>query len=443
MIKIQDEIQIPLEIIDIIIDSLQVGVYVVDSSGKTLYVNKTYEDMSLLPRKELIGKRMDDLVKQKYFNASASLIVLKNKKPAITTFTTKTNRKLLSHGKPIFNKNQDLILVVNTVYDISSFDHYMNLVNIGDYGDYKGEIIARSSQMVSIINFASKLTNVDSTVLITGESGVGKEVLARLIHSLSIRKNKPFIKINCASIPENLIETELFGYEGGSFTGSNPKGKKGIFEAADQGTIFLDEIGELPVNVQAKLLQVLQDKQFTKVGAIRPNLVDVRIIAATNKNIEEMITNKTFREDLYYRLNVISIYIPPLRERQSDIEPLTEYMVGKINAKYKLNKQFSKDLIDFFKTLPWRGNIRELENTIEKLMIFTEGNYITKEDYMFIFSNKHSSNTLIPNIFDCEKEKLKSIMATCKNIQELAKQMGISRSTAIRKLKKYNLIFQK
>jgi len=443
MIKIQDEIQIPLEIIDIIIDSLQVGVYVVDSSGKTLYVNKTYEDMSLLPRKELIGKRMDDLVKQKYFNASASLIVLKNKKPAITTFTTKTNRKLLSHGKPIFNKNQDLILVVNTVYDISSFDHYMNLVNIGDYGDYKGEIIARSSQMVSIINFASKLTNVDSTVLITGESGVGKEVLARLIHSLSIRKNKPFIKINCASIPENLIETELFGYEGGSFTGSNPKGKKGIFEAADQGTIFLDEIGELPVNVQAKLLQVLQDKQFTKVGAIRPTLVDVRIIAATNKNIEEMITNKTFREDLYYRLNVISIYIPPLRERQSDIEPLTEYMVGKINAKYKLNKQFSKDLIDFFKTLPWRGNIRELENTIEKLMIFTEGNYITKEDYMFIFSNKHSSNTLIPNIFDCEKEKLKSIMATCKNIQELAKQMGISRSTAIRKLKKYNLIFQK
>jgi PAS domain S-box-containing protein len=439
MIKIQEEIQIPLEVIDIIIDNLQVGVYVVDGSGKTLYVNQTYEDMSLLPRKELIGKRMDELVKQKYFNASASLIVLKTKKPAITTFTTKTNRKLLSHGKPIFNKNQDLILVINTVYDISSFDNYMNLINIGDYKD---EIIARSSQMVSIINFASKLTNVDSTVLITGESGVGKEILARLIHSLSVRKNKPFIKINCAAIPENLIETELFGYEGGSFTSSNPKGKKGIFEAADQGTIFLDEIGELPLNVQAKLLQVLQDKQFTKVGAIRPTIVDVRIIAATNRNIEEMVTNKTFREDLYYRLNVISIYIPPLRERPDDIEPLTEYIVGKINAKYKLNKQFSKDLIDFIKTLQWKGNIRELENTIEKLIIFTEGNYIAKEDYMFIFGNKHGS-TLISDIFDCEKEKLKSVMATCKNIQELAKKMGVSRSTAIRKLKRYNLIFQK
>lgn len=426
---------------DIIMDNLYIGVYFTDEKGKTLYVNKTFEEMSLIKAKELVGKTLEELVKQKYFTASATLLVIKTKKPAAVTYITKTNKKLLARGKPFFDQNGNLKYVVNTVYDLSEV-HYMGDIDYDSrYNDKNSQIIAFSSQMVSIVDFALRVANVDSTVLITGESGVGKEVVARLIHDASPRKNYPFVKVNCAAIPENLMETELFGYEGGAFTGSHPKGKKGFFEASQKGTLFLDEIGELPLNVQAKLLQVLQDKQFTRVGSTQLINVDVRIIAATNRNLKEMIDKKQFREDLYYRLNVIPIFIPPLRERRDDIEPLINYIVNRVNNKYNFNKQLELDLIDLFKSLPWKGNIRELENVIEKLLIVTPKNLITKSDYLIENTQQLNINPKLI-LKNYEKELLLSLLPVCKNTRELAKKYGVSQSTIVRKLKHYGISIQ-
>jgi len=427
---------------DIIMDNLYIGIYFTDEKGKTLYVNKTFEEMSLIKAKELVGKTLEELVKQKYFTAAATLLVIKTKKPAAVTYITKTNKKLLARGKPFFDQNGNFKYVISTVYDLSEV-HYMGDIDYdSQYNDKNNQIIAFSPQMVNIVDFALRVANVDSTVLITGESGVGKEIIARLIHDASPRKNYPFVKVNCAAIPENLMETELFGYEGGAFTGSHPKGKKGFFEAAQKGTLFLDEIGELPLNVQAKLLQVLQDKQFTRVGSTQLINVDVRIIAATNRNLKEMIDKKQFREDLYYRLNVIPIFIPPLRERRDDIEPLINYIVARVNTKYNFNKQLGPDLIDLFKSLSWKGNIRELENVIEKLIITTPKNLIAKSDYLI-------ENIQQPNINpkfmlkNYEKELLISLLPSCKNTRELAKKYGVSQATIIRKLKQHGILIQK
>jgi TyrR family helix-turn-helix protein/PAS domain S-box-containing protein len=427
---------------DIIMDNLYIGIYFTDEKGKTLYVNKTFEEMSLIKAKELVGKTLEELVKQKYFTAAATLLVIKTKKPAAVTYITKTNKKLLARGKPFFDQNGNFKYVISTVYDLSEV-HYMGDIDYdSQYNDKNNQIIAFSPQMVNIVDFALRVANVDSTVLITGESGVGKEIIARLIHEASPRKNYPFVKVNCAAIPENLMETELFGYEGGAFTGSHPKGKKGFFEAAQKGTIFLDEIGELSLNVQAKLLQVLQDKQFTRVGSTQLINVDVRIIAATNRNLKEMIDKKQFREDLYYRLNVIPIFIPPLRERRDDIEPLINYIVAKVNTKYNFNKQLEPDLIDLFKSLSWKGNIRELENVIEKLIITTPQNLIAKSDYLIENIQQPNINPKLM-LKNYEKELLMSLLPSCKNTRELAKKYGVSQATIVRKLKQHGILIQK
>ena len=427
---------------DIIMDNLYIGIYFTDEKGKTLYVNKTFEEMSLIKAKELVGKTLEELVKQKYFTAAATLLVIKTKKPAAVTYITKTNKKLLARGKPFFDQNGNFKYVISTVYDLSEV-HYMGDIDYdSQYNDKNNQIIAFSPQMVNIVDFALRVANVDSTVLITGESGVGKEIIARLIHDASPRKNYPFVKVNCAAIPENLMETELFGYEGGAFTGSHPKGKKGFFEAAQKGTLFLDEIGELPLNVQAKLLQVLQDKQFTRVGSTQLINVDVRIIAATNRNLKEMIDKKQFREDLYYRLNVIPIFIPPLRERRDDIEPLINYIVARVNTKYNFNKQLEPDLIDLFKSLSWKGNIRELENVIEKLIITTPQNLIAKSDYLIENIQQPNINPKLM-LKNYEKELLISLLPSCKNTRELAKKYGVSQATIIRKLKQHDILIQK
>jgi PAS domain S-box-containing protein len=427
---------------DIIMDNLYIGIYFTDEKGKTLYVNKTFEEMSLIKAKELVGKTLEELVKQKYFTAAATLLVIKTKKPAAVTYITKTNKKLLARGKPFFDQNGNFKYVISTVYDLSEV-HYMGDIDYdSQYNDKNNQIIAFSPQMVNIVDFALRVANVDFTVLITGESGVGKEIIARLIHDASPRKNYPFVKVNCAAIPENLMETELFGYEGGAFTGSHPKGKKGFFEAAQKGTLFLDEIGELPLNVQAKLLQVLQDKQFTRVGSTQLINVDVRIIAATNRNLKEMIDKKQFREDLYYRLNVIPIFIPPLRERRDDIEPLINYIVARVNTKYNFNKQLGPDLIDLFKSLSWKGNIRELENVIEKLIITTPQNLIAKSDYLIENIQQPNINPKLM-LKNYEKELLISLLPSCKNTRELAKKYGVSQATIIRKLKQQDILIQK
>ena len=309
--------------------------------------------------------------------------------------------------------------------------------------------VFKSYSMKKIVNLARQVAKVESTVLIQGASGTGKGVLSRLIHDSSSRKNNGFFKINCGSIPEALLESELFGYEKGAFTGADEKGKAGLVEMADKGTLFLDEVGELPFNLQAKLLNVIQDREIIRIGGTEPVKVDVRIIAATNRNLEEMVTEKQFREDLYYRLNVIPIEIPPLKERKDDVIPLLFHAVDRFNKKYDFDKSLDPDVIRELVKYDWPGNVRELENLVEFLIVTTQSDIISADDLpknitggevaagsMFLLQNAASLKEATDML---EKELLSQAMESSRNITETAALLKIDRTTAMRKMKKHGL----
>lgn len=309
--------------------------------------------------------------------------------------------------------------------------------------------VFKSYSMKKIVNLARQVAKVESTVLIQGASGTGKGVLSRLIHDSSSRKNNGFFKINCGSIPEALLESELFGYEKGAFTGADEKGKAGLVEMADKGTLFLDEVGELPFNLQAKLLNVIQDREIIRIGGTEPVKVDVRIIAATNRNLEEMVTEKQFREDLYYRLNVIPIEIPPLKERKDDVIPLLFHAVDRFNKKYDFDKSLDPDVIRELVKYDWPGNVRELENLVEFLIVTTQSDIISVDDLpknitggevaagsMFLLQNAASLKEATDML---EKELLSQAMELSRNITETAALLKIDRTTAMRKMKKHGL----
>jgi Nif-specific regulatory protein len=241
------------------------------------------------------------------------------------------------------------------------------------------DIIGVSKPILEIVETIKNIAPTPATVLLLGESGVGKELFAKTIHKFSDRADKPFIKINCAAIPEDLLESELFGYEKGAFTGAYTT-KKGKFELANGGTIFLDEIGDMPISLQAKILRVLQEKEVERIGSAKPIKVDVRVIAATNKNLEDMVNQGTFREDLYYRLNVIPVYIPPLRERKEDIPVIINYFINKFNKEYGKQVVISEELMQLFLEYEWPGNVRQLQNTIERMVILSKKDVLTPED---------------------------------------------------------------
>ena len=313
-------------------------------------------------------------------------------------------------------------------------------------------IICESSNTISVFNFAAKVAPKDSTVLLTGETGVGKEVVAKYIHYNSLRKDNNYIKINCGAIPENLLESELFGYVGGAFTGADPHGKPGLFELADNGTLFLDEIGELPLNLQSALLRVLQDGEVTRVGSTKTRKVAVRIIAATNRDLKQMIEEKTFREDLYYRLNVISINIPPLRERRDDIPPLAELFIERLNKKYNTQKKVSDTFLLELTSMNWPGNVRELSNFIERQYILNEtnnlsviyGNNLQQKQTAYKELQHSLETTLDSDSFNIEKvvssveaSLIKNALKKSKNTKEASKILGISQPTFSRKYNKY------
>lgn len=306
------------------------------------------------------------------------------------------------------------------------------------------QVIYKSPAMAQVVELARRVADIDATVLILGESGSGKEVIASLIHQESRRRTENFIKINCSAIPENLLESELFGYEQGAFSGANKNGKPGLFELANHGTIFLDEIGDLPLKLQAKLLRVLQEKEIFRLGSTTPRKLDVRIIAATNKDLAQMVAAKTFREDLYYRLNVIPIVIPPLRERPEDIPVLVEYFLEVFNKKHGYHKHFAPELVDFLAEKSWPGNVRELANTIERLLIVSPGSLVTLNDYHNLFSpvkvkETPEELTLAQKISSIEQTLLLKALNTYGSTRKAAKALGISQASLIRKAKKYGI----
>lgn len=320
--------------------------------------------------------------------------------------------------------------------------NYLKDINLEEY-------VFASPEIQKVLDNTLKVAAYDCTVLITGESGVGKEIFAKLIHKSSDRNYLPSIKINCGSIPKNLLESELFGYEKGAFTGADKNGKIGFFEIANGGTLFLDEIGELPIELQVKLLRAIQEKEIYRVGGINPIKVDVRILAATNKNLLELISEGKFREDLYYRLNVFPIEIPPLRERTNDIVPLIINFTKHYNHKFKLNKIFDENALNYLLNYSWPGNIRELENLVQRLLISVDNNLITildvarnikttdkNEDNTFIDFENSSLQEILDNK---EREILKMAKEKYKTTRKISRILGLSQSTLVRKLNKYNL----
>ena len=307
-------------------------------------------------------------------------------------------------------------------------------------------IIASSEAMHNVMTLAKRLAPVNTTVLITGESGVGKGLIAKTLHDEGNRWKEHFITVNCGAIPENLIESELFGYVAGAFTGSRSGGKKGLFEAAQNGTIFLDEISELPLNLQVKLLQVIQERQITPVGSTEAIPVDVRIISATNKDLESLVKEGKFREDLYYRLNVVPIKVPPLRERHEDILPLIQLNLARCNRNLNENKTISSDALSILIKYPWPGNIRELQNIVERLIITTSNDVISADDIFGFIKHDASKNTTISvdlslaaAMEKAEKEILEQAVDNYKSTRAIARVLQVSQPTIVRKLNKYGL----
>ena len=307
------------------------------------------------------------------------------------------------------------------------------------------DIVTRDREVLKIKEKLVDIAKNNSNILIQGESGTGKELFAHAIYNNSKRFGRPFVKVNCSAIPYELMESELFGYEEGAFTGARKGGKIGKFEAADGGIIFLDEIGELPLNMQSKLLRVLQEKEIEKVGAVSEKKIDVRVIAVTNKDLEEMVSEGTFRLDLYYRLNVVNLYIPPLRERLGDIEILSDHLIEKISrSEYVDYKRLSNETLEFFKAYPWPGNVRELENTLERALNFVgDSQYIEPKHLppnMLKYIEGRRINNLKAMIEKLEREEIaRALLITRGNRVEAAEKLGISRTNLYKKLRDFNL----
>jgi len=461
--KSNDSDELAVEL-NAIFESSYDGIYLTDSEGNTLRVNSAYQRITGLSLETLIGKNIKDIVKQGLISESITFKVLEQRKTITMKQTISTGKEILVTGNPIFNNQGEIIRVVTNVRDMTELnelekklEHSMKLQvyyereihQLKNKREGQKKIIFKSGQMQNAIEMAERLARVDTTVLIQGESGVGKELIAELIHENSSRSlNGAYIKINCGAIPGDLLESELFGYEEGAFTGARKGGKAGLFEIADGGTIFLDEIAELPLKLQAKLLRVLQDKELTRLGGSKPIKPDVRLVSATNKDLFEMVKSKLFREDLYYRLNVVPLLIPPLRERVEDILPLTLYHLEYFAKKHKIKKILSPKAMECFMAYSWPGNIRELINTLERLVVTVDRDTLEPQDLPQVLLSEiqipelHINNSLIDTVACLERNMIKKALMEHKTTRKAAKILGISQSCLIKKARKYEILFQ-
>ncbi|MDM5460614.1 MULTISPECIES: sigma-54 interaction domain-containing protein [Bacillus cereus group] len=425
-------------------------IFVTDDKGIVVRVNSMCERHYQLSAKGLVGKHVQELQKEGIFYPSATLEVIEKKRPVELVQTTKSGEYLHVRTRPVFDDEGNLRRVISYSRDLTELYQLRQKVEEMDnqLKTYKKELretyeheglIFKSIAMQKIIETIKKVSVVDSTVLVLGETGVGKSRLVRHLHEVSHRKNESFYEINCAALPTNLIESELFGYSGGSFTGANREGKKGLLESAHKGTLFLDEIGEMPLEIQAKLLQVLQEKTFRPIGGRELKKVDVRIVAATNRDLSMMVKQGTFRKDLYYRLNVIPISIPPLRDRTEDILPLIYHYLQHFNKKYGRDVKLAPSTLQMFVGYPWEGNNREIENVIERIVI-TADDFVTVEDLPLSMQEttvEQSGQSLYRMLEEVERNIILKAYKTYGSSYKVAEFLQISQSAATRKIKKF------
>ncbi len=450
--------------LDAIIESSFDGLYIADGEGLTLRVNQAFERITGIPLDQFLGRNVKDIENDGIVSESVSALAI-NQRQAVTIIQEMNNgRMTLVTGNPIYDEDGNVFRVVCNVRDITELNklkqkleeveslshHYENQLRTLRL-QYTGssKIVCSSKMMKDFLGTVIRLSQFDSTILITGESGTGKELIAETIHNNSTRKDGSYIKVNCGAIPENLLESELFGYDYGAFTGAKKEGKMGFFQLANGGTIFLDEIGDLSFNLQVKLLRVLQNHEITRVGGSKSIPINVRIVTGTNRNLLDLVEQRLFREDLYYRLNVVPIHVPALRERKEDIPSLVSHFVQLFNRKHKLNKGIAPEVIKLFINYNWPGNVRELENLIERMMVVSTENVLTPNDLPPYLQNvilaKHSEiivSGIIPlqdAVANVEKQILEKAYAQYRTTRQMAKELKIAASTVVRKAAKYGI----
>lgn len=459
---LKGEINLTAETMKKILDNVYDEVMAMDANERVIYANETCENHYRGDLPSMVGEYISDL--PGWYNwEPRSLPIMKKQKVRVTLDQiSPIGEKIITTATPVLDHNGDIELIVYNVRNLAQLDavkHDLEIIremlevananrNSGEkvFEKPQSDLIAHDPKMTELIEFAEQIAVVDSTVLIQGESGTGKGIIAKYIHNKSLRKEAPFLVINCAAIPENLLESELFGYAAGAFTGASKKGKKGLIELAAGGTLFLDEIGELSPHLQAKFLHVIQDKQYVPVGGRKIKEANIRIIAASNRNLPEMITLGKFREDLYYRLNVVGINVPPLRERPQDITILALNFLNKFNSKYNYQHELSPGCLEALLQNHWSGNVRELENLIERLVVTVKDNIIDIQHLPGTFSetiNNHWQNSLPRNTSffelrdNLEKELITRTYRELGSSRKVAKSLKISQSLASKLIRKY------
>jgi PAS domain S-box-containing protein len=432
------------------------AVTMINEKGIVLYWNEGAEAIYQISKEKIIGKRISDFFQEK------DLMVLKLlNHPQLVKgvyHNPRPDSHVVINASPIFDREGELIGAISVEQNITKLvklneeldqtalelNQLTNKKKTSGPAHPFSTIRGSSKKLHEIIKLATKVATTDASILITGESGVGKELFSRAIHSTSNRKERPFIPINCGAIPDALFESELFGYEAGAFTGASKHGKKGKLELADKGTLFLDEIGELPLEMQVKLLRVLQEQEFYRVGGTERKRVDVRIIAATNQNLEQQMTKDLFREDLFYRLNVFSIHIPPLRERPEDIVELIQMFLIEFSSKYhKSIESLPQEVLSSFLQNDWPGNVRQLRNMIERYVVLYDG----ASTEVSSFKNTKTKHNRSPQLdsLKLEKETIEkewiseALKSNHGNKSAAARKLGISRATLYHKMKRYDL----
>lgn len=449
-----------------VLDNIDAGIIIYDAHGNFVFMNTVMVNWRNIPRREYLKMNVQDF--ESVLDVCVFDLVCQQKRRISRLQYYRDFQKIdaatrvrIVTGTPIFDGCGNITYVIMLLQDTEDFEsrHRMLLEEhkilgetvLSTQREEKVNIIAKSPEIRQLLSVADSVAPLDSTVLLCGESGSGKEVFTRYIHEHSGRREKPLITVNCAAFPENLIEAELFGYEKGSFTGANREGKAGLAEAADGGTLFLDEVNSLPLNVQGKVLRMIEEKSVQRIGAIRAQKVDFRLIAATNRDLSQMVREGTFREDLYYRLHVIPLMIPPVRSRRDDIVPLCLHFLHDFCQKYNLQKSFSEEVLDQLKTYQWPGNVREIRNFVERMVVMTPAT--TQEITSIPLGMLYESGSPGPNkapkkqLADTKqpsgsltKDKIVAALALCGNRRgETADYLGISRRQLQYKIKEYHI----
>ena len=434
-----------------LIDNIYDEIFIWDKTRKIFYANKAvYRHYGLHP-KDMVGKTLEECTKMmQLWSPTCVMDTFEDKKPVIQRQKTLLGINITTISVPIFDSNNEVKYVIQSVRDEEK-DLFKKLSSRKTISGVDGNstIIYKSEAMKSMLDNSKKVAKTKAPVLILGETGTGKSMLAKYIHQYSDRKEKPFININIASLNPTLIESEFFGYKKGAFTGAVNQGRKGFFESANGGTIFLDEIGEIPYELQAKFLHALQDEEIIPVGSVEAVKLDIRVICATNCDLKKLVEAGKFRKDLYHRLNIFEITIPPLRKRRDDLRLLIAHFLNIFNQKYEKNVSCSNQIMDMFLKYIWSGNIRELSNVIERGVITAEGDYIVTHNLpesFFSMDNIRNvevcafeSQTFDEAVEKYERELIIGAHKRFKSTRRMAEELKISQSKASRLVRKYIL----